>query len=60
MKPTTRTRILKALEGGPLYEGALGLVLGWPSNMRRVLYQLKDERRIERVPDEPMSWRLRS
>ena len=59
-KVSTADRIVKALEGGPLFEGALGLILGWPANMRRELRRLQDRGLIERDPNyDGLTWRLR-
>ena len=53
-------RIVEALERGPLYEGALPLIVG--GTMRDVIASLSALRRegvVERVPADPMTWRLR-
>ena len=57
---TTQHRILRALASGPLFEGALGLILGWPSTMRRELRRLQEAGLIERDPNhDGLTWRLR-
>lgn len=58
-KPTTADRIMRALSNGPMYEGALGLVLDYPGDFRRSLGRLAADGRIERdLPDQPLPWKL--
>lgn len=60
---TTATveRITRALERGPLYEGALYLVIdASPAHIRRALAHLQTRGVIERdLPDNPQTWRIR-
>lgn len=57
--PTTRLRIVRALQNGPLYEGALRLVLDNPPDFARALRTLQDNGTIERnLPDHPQTWKL--
>lgn len=54
-----KTRILRALRSGPLYEGALMLVVGPPDRtFYSALRELRQEGKVERVPSDPMTWRL--
>ena len=54
-----KRRILRALRSGPLYEGALALVVGQGWAFDRALQELRREGAVERSPDDPMTWRLR-
>lgn len=59
-RENTKAKIVRVLQSGPLFEGALGLILGYPSNLRSALRQLKDEGLIERDPNhDGLTWRLR-
>lgn len=49
--------IERALRRGPMYEGALRLVVG-RKDFYRALRRMQDKGQIERVPDEPLTWRL--
>lgn len=54
----TRSRIVRALQRGPMYEGALLLVVG-QEGFYRALRALQDKGIIERTPDSPMTWRMK-
>lgn len=54
-----KRRILRALRSGPLYEGALMLVVGPPDRtFYAALRELRQAGEVERVPSDPMTWRL--
>lgn len=60
MRSNTPERILRALKSGPLYEGALGLILDWPRDFNAALNNLKVRGKIERDPESPQTWRVAS
>jgi hypothetical protein len=55
---TTDERVLRALRSGPLYEGALALVLDEPDDLLLALRRLQKAGRVERMPEQPYTWRL--
>jgi hypothetical protein len=56
---TTRLRIVRALQRGPLYEGALRLVLNRPPDFDRALRTLQANGAIVRdLPDNPQTWKV--
>lgn len=60
MANTLEDRIVRVLKKGPLYEGAIPLVVG--GDMRATLQALSALRKagkVERLPESPMTWRAK-
>lgn len=56
---TTRQRIIRALERGPMYEGGLRLVVGAPPDFYDALRTLRTNGAIVRdLPDNPQAWKV--
>lgn len=60
MGNVVQVRILRALRSGPLYEGALALVVGCGDRgLYKALRELERKGSIERAVGEPWTWRLK-
>lgn len=59
MSNVVQDRIVRALARGPLYEGALALVVGCGDRgLYKALRELERKGIVERAVGEPWTWRL--